>query len=179
MANASGPSKFKMGVAAIYDSEEKVLHAAKSFYAQGFRKFDAISPYPIHGMEEACGIKRSMIPWVTFGAGAVGLTCGLLLTWWTSAVNWPINVGGKPYFSLPAFIPIVFELTILFAAHSSVAALFVLCGLPKKQPPVIDLDLTCHKFAIFVPEEDFGFEFQKVEALMKSTGAESIKKTEF
>ena len=87
-------------------------------------KFDAISPYAIHGMEEACGIKRSGIPYVTFVAGVTGLLSGLALTWYTSAYDWPINVGGKPAFSLPAFIPILFELTILFAALSSVAALF-------------------------------------------------------
>src|SRR5437868_14716011 len=109
------------GIAGIWTEESKVVHAALKTRESGFIKFDAITPYPVHGMEEACGIKRSWIPYVTMVMGTVGLLAGLLLTWWTSAVDWPINVGGKPNFSLPAFIPILFELTILFAALSSVA----------------------------------------------------------
>jgi hypothetical protein len=73
-------------------------------------------------------------------------------------VNWPVNVGGKPPFSLPAFIPVIFEVTILFAALSSVGALFYYCGLPKVDPPVIDPDLTSHKFAIFIPKDEVGYD---------------------
>ncbi|MEN0059180.1 MAG: DUF3341 domain-containing protein, partial [Bdellovibrio sp.] len=118
---------YTKGIAGIWTDEGLVLKAARKTREAGFTKFEAISAYPVHGMEEACGIKRSWIPYVTFTAGVVGLSSGLLLTWWTSAVNWAVNVGGKPFFSLPAFIPIIFELTILFAALSSVGALFYAC----------------------------------------------------
>ena len=164
------------GLAAIFLEEDKVLSAARKTREMGYTKFDAISPYPVHGMEEACGIKRSSIPYVTFIAALVGLTSGLLLTWWTSAVNWPLNVGGKPMFSLPAFIPIMFELTILFAALSSVGALFYLCKLPQVDPPVIDPDLSCHKFAIFVPQNDFGYDESRLEKMFKEQGAVEVKK---
>ncbi|MFN7453074.1 MAG: DUF3341 domain-containing protein [Pseudobdellovibrionaceae bacterium] len=172
-------AKYKQGLAAIFLTEEQILEATRKTRERGFTKFEAISPYPIHGMEEAAGIKRSWIPYVTFVMGVFGLSAGLLLTWWTSAVNWPLNVGGKPLFSLPAFIPILFELTILFAALSSVAAMFYACGLPKVNPPIIDKDLTCHKFAIFIPEDDTGYEESKVQEFFKSLGASEIKKTEF
>jgi hypothetical protein len=172
-------AKYKQGLAAIFLTEEQILEATRKTRERGFTKFEAISPYPIHGMEEAAGIKRSWIPYVTFVMGVFGLSAGLLLTWWTSAVNWPLNVGGKPLFSLPAFIPILFELTILFAALSSVAAMFYACGLPKVNPPIIDKDLTCHKFAIFIPEDDTGYEESKVHEFFKSLGASEIKKTEF
>lgn len=172
-------AKYKNGIAAIYTTEEAVLKAAKKVREAGFTKFDAITPYPVHGMEEACGIKRSWIPYVTFVAGITGLVSGLLLTWWTSAVNWPLNVGGKPPFSLPAFIPIMFELTILFAALSSVATLFYVCGIPCVNPPIIDKDLTCNKFAIFIPQDDTGYDERKVEDLFRSSGASEVKKTEF
>jgi hypothetical protein len=172
-------SKWKSGIAAIFDSEEQILKAAKKTKDMGFTKFDAITPYPVHGMEEACGIKRSWIPYVTFVAALVGLFSALLLTWWTSAINWPLNVGGKPFFSLPAFIPIMFELTILFAALSSVGALFYACGLPKVDPPIIHPDLTCSKFAIFIPQDDNGYEETKVMEMFKSLGAQEIKKAEF
>ena len=172
-------AKYQNGMAAIFESEEAVLKAAKAVKDQGFTKFDAITPYPVHGMEEACGIKRSWIPYVTFVMAVVGCSSGWLLTWWTSAVNWQLNIGGKPFHSLPAFIPIMFELTILFAALSSVVALFYACGLPKINPPVIDPDLTCHKFAIFIPQNDTGYNEAKIETLFKGLGAATIKKAEF
>lgn len=167
------------GIAGIWEQENLVLKAARKTREAGFTKFEAISAYPVHGMEEACGIKRSWLPYVTFIAGVVGLGAGLLLTWWTSAVDWPINVGGKPLFSLPAFIPIMFELTILFAALSSVAALFYACKMPRIDPPVIDPDLTSHKFAIFVPFNDNGYDEARIEKMFKELGATEVKKTEF
>lgn len=172
-------AKYQSGLAAIFENENQVVAAARKSKEMGFKKFEAISPYPIHGMEEACGIKRSWIPYVTFTMALIGLSSGALLTWWTSAVNWPINVGGKPMFSLPAFIPIIFELTILFAALSSVGALFYACGIPKIDPPVIDPDLTCHKFALFIPTDDVGYNEQKVSEMFKTLGAAEIKKAEF
>lgn len=171
-------AKYKNGVAGIFLTEESILKAAAAIRDAGFKKFDAISPYPVHGMEEACSIKRSWIPYVTFIAALVGLSSGLALTYWTSAVNWPINVGGKPYFSLPAFIPIIFELTILFAALSSVGALFYACGIPRVDPPVIDPALSSHKFAIFVPQDDTGYDEVKVSELLRSLGAAEVKKAQ-
>lgn len=172
-------AKVKNGIAGIFDTEEKILKAAAKTREMGFRKFDAISPYPIHGMEEACDIKRSWIPYVTFVMGVIGCASGWLLTYWTSAVNWPLNIGGKPMHSLPAFIPIMFELTILFGALSSVAALFYACGVPRINPPVIDLDLTSHKFAIFIPSDDHGYDEGKIQSLFQGLGASEIKKAEF
>lgn len=164
------------GIAGIWTDEHVVVSAAHKTREAGFTKFDAITPFPVHGMEEACGIKRSWIPYVTFVAALVGLFSGLLLTWWTSAVNWPINVGGKPFFSLPAFIPVIFELTILFAALCSVGALFVATKMPKVDPPSIDPDLTSHKFAIFIPKNDTGYDEAKIERMFKDWGATEVKK---
>src|SRR5947208_1050305 len=101
------------GYAAIFNGEQKTVRAATKIREMGFKKFDAISPYPVHGMEEAVGIPRSVIPYVTFVGGILGCCVAVLLTIWTSAYDWPINVGGKPNNSLPAFIPIFFELTVL------------------------------------------------------------------
>ena len=164
------------GIAGIFLDETTTIKAATHVRESGFSKFEAITPYPVHGMEEACGIKRSPIPYVTFGAGVVGLLAGLALTYYTSAIDWPINVGGKPMFSLPAFVPILFELTILFAALSSVGAFFYLCGKPKVDPPIIDKDLSCHKFAIFIPENDVGYSADRAEKMLKELGAVEVKK---
>lgn len=171
-------AKYQPGLAAIFTEEYQVLEAAKKSRDLGMTKFEAITPYPVHGMEEACGIARSTIPYVTFIAGTTGLLSALALTWYTSVYDWPINVGGKPPFSLPAFIPIMFELTVLFAALCSVGALFYHVGIPRIDPPVIDPDLTSHKFAIFVPESETGYEVSKLEKFYKGLGAETVKKVE-
>ncbi len=172
-------AKVVKGIAGIWEEEHLILKAARKVRETGFTKFDAISAYPIHGMEEACGIKRSWIPYVSFTMGLAGLVGGLGLTYWTSAVDWAVNVGGKPFFSLPAFVPIIFELTILLAALSAVGALFYACGIPRVDPPVIDPDLSSHKFAIFIPYNDTGYDEAKIEKMFKELGATEVKKTEY
>lgn len=169
-------AKTQRGMAGIWLDEHKVVKAATKTREAGFKNADAITPYPVHGMEDALGIKRSGIPYVTFIAALIGGSFGLFFQYWTSAVNFPINVAGKPFFSLPAFIPVTFELTILFAALSSVGALFVLCGLPKIDPPIIDPDLTCHKFAIFIPDTEPGYDEGRIEKMFRDAGAAEIKK---
>ena len=163
------------GVMGVFLDERSILNAAEKTRLKGFLDFDAITPYPIHGMEEAVGVPRSWIPWVTLFAGAAGCLFGLWFTWWTSAVDWPINVGGKPMWSLPAFIPIIFELTILFAALASVKVMILVAlGLPKVDPPVVDLDLTSHKFGLFISEKDKQYKSTEVQAWMKELGADAV-----
>ena len=164
------------GIAGIWLDDHELVAAARKVRESGMTTFDAITPFPVHGLEEAMGVKRSMIPYVTFVAGVTGGALGLLLEYWTSAVSWPILVGGKPFFSAPAFIPVTFELTILLAALCSVGALFVMCGLPKINPPILDPDLTSHKFALFIPETEAGYDAAKVEQMLKNLGADEIKR---
>ncbi len=170
MAKKSG------GVVGIWLDDHELVIAAHKVREAGYKKFDAITPFPVHGLEEAIGIKRSMIPWVTFVMALVGCSCGLLLEYWTSAVDWAINVGGKPFFSGPAFVPIMFECTILFSALASVVALFAICGLPKIAPPVIDPDLTSHKFALFIPESEANYDAARAEQLLKQVGARDVRR---
>lgn len=167
------------GVAGIWLDEHHLVDAAAKTRAAGYKKTEAISPFPLHGIDDALGIPRSVIPWVTFFFALAGFTFGLWFTWWTSSVDWPVRVGGKPMFSAPAFIPIMFECTILFGALSSVGAMIYLNGLPKVDPPVIDPDLSSHKFALFIPHTEPGFDAAKIEQLFKSLGATEVKRTEF
>lgn len=136
------------GVAGLWEEEEAFLEAVRSVQRQG-RIFTTFTPFPVHGLEEAMKIKRSWIPYVTFSGGLFGFLFGLWFTWWTSAKSWPLIVGGKPFWSLPAFVPVIFELTILFAALSSIAALLYACGIPRRSSP-LDPSVTSHKFAVFV-----------------------------
>ncbi len=169
----------RRGVAGIWTDEHKLVVAARKVRESGFRRFEAITPFPVHGIDEAMNIPLSYIPWITFIFGLLGASFGTWFTWWTFCVNWPINIGGKPFFSFPAYIPIIFECTILFGALSSVGALFVICGLPAVEPPIIDPDLTSHKFALFIPEGENGFDAAKLEKLLRDLGANEIKHTEF
>ncbi len=171
--------KGKKGVAGIWLDEHQMVRAVAKVREAGFRKFDAISPFPLHGIDEAAGISRSYIPWITLVFGILGCAFGVWFTWWTSVVDWAINIGGKPLWSLAAFIPVIFETTILFAALSSVAAMILINGLPKVNPPVIDPDLSCSKFAIFIPEDDLGFNVTQIEKLFNDLGASEVKRTEF
>jgi hypothetical protein len=166
-------------VAGIWLDEHKLVEAARKVRANGYTKFEAISPFPLHDIDEAMGIPFSFIPWVTLVFCLAGCGFGLWFTWWASAVDWALVIGGKPFWSLPAFIPIIFECTILFGALSSVAALLMMCGLPAVDPPVIDPALTSHKFALFVPEDDTGYNQTAIEQLFKDTGAVEVKRAEF
>jgi Protein of unknown function (DUF3341) len=169
----------KKGVAGIFLEEHKFVEAAGKTRGAGYRKFESISPYPVHGIDEAAGIPRSFIPYITFAAGLAGCSFGVWFTWWVSTVDWALIIGGKPMWSLAAFIPVIFECTILFAALTSVGAMIVINGLPKIDPPIIDPDLTSHKFAIFVPEDDNGYDAAKVEQHLRSCGAVDVRRTEF
>jgi hypothetical protein len=164
------------GVVGIYLDDHELVKACHRVREAGYKKFDAFTPFPVHGIEEAIGISRSMIPWVTFIAGVTGGVLGMLLQYWISAVDWALNVGGRPFFSGPAFMPVTFEMTILFAALFSVGAMIALCGLPKIDPPLIDKDITSHKFAIFIPENEDGFNAAAAEQLLRTLGATEVRR---
>ena len=166
------------GVVGYFDNEDDLLEAAKATYLAGYRKFDTISPFPIHGMDDVMGLKRSIIPWFTFFAGLTGCVFATWFQWWTSAVDYPLNIAGKPFFSLPAFVPIIFEITVLFAGLASFGAVLLLCRLPQINPPILNNDLSCHKFALYISENDPKYESDQskkhIEGL-KSSGVEFYK----
>ena len=171
------PKKGASGVAALWLEEKSFLKAVRELKKEE-RHFTAIAPYPVHGLEEAMSISRSWIPWVTFVFGITGCLFGLWFTWWVSAVSWPLIIGGKPFWSWPAFVPVIFELSILFAALGSIGALLYACGLPRINPPVIDPDLSSHKFAIFIPSDDKHTR-EDLRKIFSTLDPEEILDTEF
>jgi hypothetical protein len=165
----------QLGVIAVFKTEEDILKAAETTrQKKGFNKWDTFTPYPIHGMDDAMGIKRSFLPWVTFVAGATGLVTALALQIGTSAIDWPINIGGKPMISLPAFIPVTFELTVLFAGLCTVGALFYVCGLPALKAPILDPAITNDRFVLFVSAEDPKYSESEVKTFFGTLGAERV-----
>lgn len=116
---------------AEFDTPEKLMDAAENARLAGYRKMDAYSPFPVHGLSDAIGFKSVAVPYIVFVGGICGTFFGFTLEWWTSVIDYPLNVGGKPFDSLPAFIPIAYEATILWAALSAFFGMWALNGLPR------------------------------------------------
>ena len=104
------------GITALFDNPDSIINAAKKVVSEGYKKFDVNTPYPLHGMDAAMGLKNSKLGFVTLFFGFSGTAFILLFMYWTMSVDYPLVIGGKPYFALPAFIPITFEFTVLLAA---------------------------------------------------------------
>ncbi|MGK5081881.1 DUF3341 domain-containing protein [Bdellovibrionota bacterium FG-1] len=160
------------GVIGFFDDPHALIEATQKVREARYEKFDAFTPYPVHGLDYAQGLKRSPLPFVTLGAGLTGFGLAFVLQYWTSAVDWPLIVGGKPFHSWPAFVPIYFELTVLFAALSTVAAMFIFNGLPNLKRRIFDASLTCDRFALVI-EAASGAEFK---AFSESEATEFLKK---
>ncbi|MHB8872922.1 MAG: DUF3341 domain-containing protein [Myxococcaceae bacterium] len=154
-----------------FETEESILGATRAARDAGLAVHDVYTPYAVHGMEEALGLRASRLPWVCFVAGAAGLAMALGLQYYTSVVSWPLNVGGKPFNSLPAFIPVTFEVTVLVAGLVSVAAFFlrswVLPGVPALALPRVTND----RFALALSTAEAGFDVEGAQTLLRRLGA--------
>ncbi len=126
------------GLMAEFDDAERLLQAARRAYAEGYRRMDAYTPYPVEGLSDAIGFHRSRVPLIVLIGGLLGCSGGFYMQYWIAAVNYPINVGGRPLNSWPAFIPITFELTILCAAFAAVLGMLGLNRLPMPYHPIFN-----------------------------------------
>jgi len=136
---------------AEFDSATQLVDAARQVRDAGYSKTDAFTPFPLHEIDEALGIKRSILPYLCFAGGITGLLSGLGLTYFVHVIDYPIIVGGRPHFSLPAFIPPTYELTILFASFTAVFGMLFLNGLPRPYHPVFNVP----RFALASREKFF------------------------
>ena len=127
------------GMMAEFDTPVALVEAAKRTYQAGYKRIDAYTPFPVEGLAEEIGFHRDEVPLVVLTGGIVGGLTGYLMQYWMSAVAYPLNIGGKPYHSWPAFIVITFEMTILFAGISAVFGMLALNGLPMPYHPVFNV----------------------------------------
>lgn len=108
-----------------------VMSAANKVRESGYKDFDFFTPYPIHGLDKAMGVKRTILPYISFAGAMFGLSNAVFLIYWTGAVDYKLNIGGKPFFAVQFSVPVMFELTVLLTALFTFVGLFALCGLPK------------------------------------------------
>jgi hypothetical protein len=162
----------------IFPGEETVFGAIRELRETGYVIEEVYAPYAVHGLDRAAGLRRSRIGLVTVAAAAIGSIAFYLFQDWVSAVNWPLNIGGKPYSSAPAWIPVVFETGVLAAGLTTVLALFVRSGLyPGKKPRLVDPRVTDDRFAVVLDIPDSGFDIEQASRICRRNGAESTEET--
>ena len=124
------------GLIATFDTPADVMHAAEKVRDAGYKSWDCITPFPVHGLEAAMGLRRSLLPWIVLAMGLTGAALGFGLQWWVHEVAYPLVISGKPYVAWPAYIPITFEVAVLFAALGAVFGMLGLNGLPMHHHPL-------------------------------------------
>ncbi len=168
----------KFCVVGYYFDTESIMNAARKTVSRGFKKFDTFTPFPVHGMDDAMGIKRTKLPYISFAAGCVGFGAAGGLQVWTHLYSWPLNIGGKPTLAIPAYVPIFFELTVLLCGVTTAAVMFTLfLGLPNFKKPIFHPDITNDRFALAI-EVSSQDEIEPVKRFLKEIQAQDIHDVE-
>ncbi len=167
------------GLLAEYPDPHALVHAAEAVREAGYTRWDAHAPFVVHGLDEAMGIRPSRLPFVVFAGGLAGAVGGLALQWWTNAVDYPFLISGKPIFSLPANVPVAFEMTILLAAISALLGMLAANGLPRLFHPLFRVErfrrATDDRFFISVEAADPRFGPEATRRLLEATGAVAVE----
>jgi len=163
----------------IFDSEDDILRVTYSARRRGLKIVDVFAPYAVHGLDKAMGLERSKLPWVCLALGLFGASFKVWFEYWTTASDWPINVGGKPWNSLPAFVPITFEVMVLFAGISTVLAFFGMSRLwPGRKPALLDPRVTNDRFALVLEEDNAAFDVDEIGQFLKEHHAVRVEERE-
>lgn len=167
---------------AEYDNPGDLLEAAEAAYARGYRKMDAYSPMPIHGLAEAIGFQRTNLPLLVLLGGLAGCVAGFCMQWVVETMVYPLDVGGRPYNSWPAFIPITFEVTVLFAAVTAVLGMLALNSLPMPHHPVFNAPrfamATRDHFYLCIEAHDPSFEPAATRKFLEETHSKGVFEVE-
>ena len=170
------------GIMAEFETPKALIAAAKRTYAAGYRRIDAYSPYPIEEAWEAIGHHDRRLSFIVLAGGLTGLLTGIGLQEWVHQIAYPVNIAGKPLNSWPQFVPVCFELTILFAALSAVIGMIVLNGLPQPYHPVFNVEAFSRasrdRFFLVVESEDPKFDRQGTAEFLKGLDASEVTEVE-
>lgn len=180
MSHSSAPAPASFGLLAEYGNARELVRAAEAIHERGYRSIDAFSPFPIEHLSEiVCDHHRSRVPLICLIGGILGALGGFALVYWTSTIAYPINIAGRPFNSWPAFIPVIFECTILLAAFSAGIGMLALNRLPEPYHPVFNVDrfreaASRNGFFLLVESQDPLFDSRDTRRLLSELGAREV-----
>ena len=170
------------GIMGEFDNPSDLVAAARRTYEAGYRRVNGYSPYPIEELDEAIGFKRTSLPLIVLIGGILGGLGGFFMQYWMEVIDYPLNVGGKPYNSWPAFIPITFECTVLVAAFAAVLGMLVLNKLPQPYHPVFNAPnfalATRDRFFLVIEANDPRFSHAETTQFLNTIGAKNVSDVE-
>jgi len=165
-----------------FSDPHELVHAGRKIREMGYTKLDAMSPFPVHGIDDAIGIPYSKLGWIVICIGLCGTLTAELLIWWCGAINYPLVIGGKPLFDFSFTIPIAFELTVLFSAFAAFLGMWALNGLPRFYHPSLNYKnahrASDDRFLLVIEADDPKFDPQKSAEHLRSVGAEEVEVVE-
>lgn len=161
-----------------FDDPKSLYHACEALRDAGYRAFDAHTPFPVHGLEQAMGLKPSRLPWIVLACALTGGFSALLMMIWMSVIDYPIIIGGKPHLTLPSYVPVTFELTILFSAFGTFFGMWGLNRLPKFFHPVMQHPsfhrATDDKFFVSIESTDPNYDPVRTRQLLEGLGVKEL-----
>ena len=167
---------------AEFNTTSEIFHACEGVRDAGYTQWDAHTPFPVHGLDGAMGLSRSKVPWISLVAGLTGASLAFLLQWWISVKAYPLIISGKPYFSWQAFVPVTFEVGVLFAAFGAVLGMFHFNRIPQHYHPLFRSErfarATDDKFFISIEVTDPKFSAAQTESLLNELGASHVEMVE-
>ncbi|MDX1672087.1 MAG: DUF3341 domain-containing protein [Balneolaceae bacterium] len=166
-------------VLAEFRNPRELIDAAEAVEKSGYKKFDTYAPFPIHGMEKAMNLKKSKLGWIVLGGAIVGFFGAVALITWVMGVEYPMNISGKPYINPPIYVPITFELTVLFSAFAATFGMIAVNKLPKLYNPIFNSErfkkASDDSFFITIEAADDLFDEEKAKQLFNKQGATHIE----
>lgn len=176
---SSNDNKAPVMALAEFDTVDEVMHAAEKVRDRGYRSWDVYTPYPVHGMDAAMGLKDSHLGWIVLCCGLTGVTLAILMMQWMNGYDYPVIIGGKPADAIPSMVPIMFELTVLLSSFGAVFGMLGLNKLPQHHHPVFFSDRfeSCsdNKFFISIEAEDPKFDKDSTAKFLQSLHASHVE----
>jgi hypothetical protein len=182
MSRAAETRSRLYGLLIEFEHPEALVAACRRVRDAGYRRWDAHTPFPIHGMDAAMGIRGTRLPFLILAGGLAGTSLALLMQWWMNAVDYPFLISGKPLFGLPAAIPVTFELTILLAALTTFFGMWGLNGMPRLHHPLFRNErfrrVTSDRFFIVIEAADPQFDPERTREFLASLGGSAVEAVE-